>query len=79
MQIQKLKTELERLFKLVIKTPEIQIDYDYFALISDYVDWIENNKFLKKTLYSTKSFEKYQPEALLIIKVAGTPNTRHIV
>ncbi|MEA3449781.1 MAG: hypothetical protein U9Q85_02275 [Patescibacteria group bacterium] len=44
------KNELERLFKLVIKTPEIKIDYDYFALISDYIDWIENNKFLKKTL-----------------------------
>lgn len=51
MQIQKLKNELERRFKLIIKTPVIEIDYDYFVLISDYVDWVESNKELNDVLF----------------------------
>ena len=42
-QIQKLKKELGCRYQLISKTPEIQIDYDYFSLISKYIDRIKMN------------------------------------
>ena len=57
-QIQKIKNELERRYQLIIKILDFKIDYDYFTLISDYVDWIENSEILKKILYSAKYFKK---------------------
>jgi hypothetical protein len=66
--IKEIKKELERRYNLVFNIPEEKIDYNFFVLIADYVDWIENNKILKELLYNQKPLKNYPPDFYLIKK-----------
>ncbi len=68
MRNETLTKELERRHKLICDIPKNKIDYHYFVLIADYIDWIEKNKVLKKLLSNQKTFIEHPPEYYLIKK-----------
>lgn len=66
--INKLKKELERRYKVIFDIPKKDIDFSFFTAIHDYVDFIETNKGLSGLIYRLPGFKNSNPSFLLVKK-----------